>query len=356
MSISDLGFDDWFENQINDSESGNFELARVTAVHKDSCVITNGNWQTRAEVTGKLLFSAESSLDLPTVGDWVFVQYFGEDSSAIIHEILPRRSILKRKTAGRKVEFQAIASNIDIAFVVQSLDSDLSIRRLERYLVMIREGNIEPVILLSKKDLLSDPEVIEKLEEIRNAFPELEVIAFSNDQNDGIDRIREFLAVGKTLCLVGSSGVGKTTLLNKLIGEELFATKEVREKDSKGKHTTTNRQLIILKNGGMIIDTPGMRELGNIGVESGIDSVFDEITDLESCCKYNDCSHSNENGCAILEALDEGVISEERFSSYKKMKAESAHNEMSYQEKKMRSKKLGKLYKSIQSGNRKNIR
>ncbi len=354
MNLADLGFSDWFEDQIVDKESNDFELARVVSVHKDSCVITNGIWQTRAEVTGKLMFSAESPLDFPTVGDWVYVQFFGEDTAAIIHEILPRRSILKRKTAGKKIEFQAIASNIDIAFVVQSLDADLSLRRLERYLVMIRDGNILPVVLLSKKDLLQKAELDEKLKEIREAIPNCEIVAFSSNDDDGIDSIGEFLSLGKTFCLVGSSGVGKTTLLNKLIGEEVFATKKVRENDSKGKHTTTNRQLIILESGAMIIDTPGMRELGNIGVESGIESVFDEITELEDQCKYSDCSHTNEQGCAVLSAVENGEITEERFENYKKMKAESAHNEMSYIEKRSKSKKLGKLYKSIQSRNRKN--
>ncbi len=353
IELKTIGFDDWFTEKLDLSKSDGFEIARVTEVHKESCIVTNGTWQTRAEITGKIMFSAESLLDFPTVGDWCLVQFFGTDSTAIIHEILPRKSILKRKTSGKKVEFQPIASNIDTAFIVQSLDDDFSIRRLERYLVMIRNSKIIPVILLSKNDLLSTNKLDEKLAQTQESFPDIKALSFSSENHRELDQIKELLISGKTFCLLGSSGVGKTTLLNKLLGEALFETQAVREKDSKGKHTTTGRQLISLENGAMIIDTPGMRELGNIGAESGIESVFDEFTDFEAECKYSDCSHTQEAGCAILEAISAGEISEDRYESFTKLKNESAHYERSFKEKKDHDKKLGKLIRSVKKHNQK---
>ncbi len=353
-NLKNLGFDSWFQDQLNKSKLEQFQIARITSVHKESYSVTNGDHEIYAEVTGKLMFSADSPMDFPTVGDFCFVQILDDNSLAIIHEILPRKSILKRKTAGKKVEFQAIGANIDFAFIVQSLNADFNLRRLERYLVMVREGNIEPVFLLSKCDLLDENEVHQKINEIYREIPDAQVFAFSNETNDGLAEIKNLLATGKTFCLLGSSGVGKTTLLNNLLGKELLATKEIREKDDKGKHTTTNRQLLILENGSMIIDTPGMRELGNIGVESGINEVFEDIAELETQCKFNDCSHAQEIGCAILEALENGELSEERYQNYVKMQKESEHYEMSYLEKKKKYKELGKLYKSVQKHNRKN--
>jgi ribosome biogenesis GTPase len=352
--LREIGFGDWFEDKLEASKLENFQLGRVTSVHKESYTVTNGIGEIYAEVTGKMMFSAESPLDYPTVGDWCYVQYLDGNSLAIIHEVLPRKSILKRKTSGKKIEFQAIAANIDYAFIIQSLNADFNLRRLERYLVMVREGHIKPVILLSKSDLLSEDEVNLKKNEIYREIPDVEVCAFSNTDNSGLGEIGGLLASGQTFCLLGSSGVGKTTLLNNLLGKELLATREIREKDSKGKHTTTHRQLLKLENGSLIIDTPGMRELGNIGVEAGIEEVFEDIAELETRCKFSDCTHTQEVGCAVLEALDDGTLSHERYQSYSKMQKESEHYEMSFLEKRKKFKAQGKLYKSIQQNNRKN--
>lgn len=356
MSHSDLekiGFDKWFQNQLDETKLNDFQIARVTSVHKESYTITNDEHEIYAEVTGKLMYSADSPLDFPTVGDFCYVQIL-DKNLAIVHEILKRKSILKRKTAGKKVEFQAIGANIDFAFIVQSFNADFNLRRLERYLVMVREGNIEPVFLLSKSDLLSEDEIAQKINEIYREIEDAKVFAFSNETKEGLSEIEDFLTSGKTFCLMGSSGVGKTSLLNNLVGENVFATKEIRKSDDKGRHATTNRQLLKLENGAMIIDTPGMRELGNIGVESGIEEVFEDITELEMLCKFNDCSHTQEVGCAVLEALNNGELSIDRFQNYVKMQKESEHYEMSYLEKRKKFKAQGKLYKSIQQHNRKN--
>jgi ribosome biogenesis GTPase len=352
--LENLGFGEWFQQNVDSSKLKDFQLARVTTVYGESYVITNGTRDVTAEITGKIMFAAESPLDYPTVGDWCFVQQFDENSLAIIHEVIERKSILKRKRAGKSVEFQSIAANIDFAMIVQSLDSDYSIRRFERYLVMAREGNIQPVFLLSKSDLLSEAEIDQKKQEIKKSNPDIEVVAFSNKDGTNLNKIEDLLLPGKTFCLIGSSGVGKTSLLNKLLGENRFATKEVRGKDQKGKHTTTNRQLLMMENGSMIIDTPGMRELGNIAVETAIEETFDDIKKLETNCRFSNCSHTQEKECAILEALEEGVFSQDRYQNYLKMLKESEHNETSYAEKRKKNKKLSKLYKSVQKRNSKN--
>jgi ribosome biogenesis GTPase len=220
-----LGFSSWFQDKLDFSRLSDFQLARVTTVHKESFFVTSGENEVYAEITGKLMFSAESPLDFPTVGDWCYVQYLDEHSLAIIHEILPRKSILKRKASGKKIEFQAIAANIDTALIVQSLNADFNLRRLERYLVMAREGNIKPVFLLSKSDLLPANEVNQKKDEILKSNPDIQVIAFSNSEDSGLEKIENLLLPGKTFCLLGSSGVGKTSLLNNLLGEDLLKTK-----------------------------------------------------------------------------------------------------------------------------------
>ena len=336
-----------FFDEIDPTKLIDHQIARVTTVNKDSYTINNGKGEVSAEVTGKLIFSADSPLDYPATGDWVLAQYFDNDSFAIISKIVPRKSILKRKTSGKKIEFQLIATNIDTGLIVQSLDNNYNLRRLERYLVMINQSNIQPIVLLSKSDLLPVSEIDKKVDEIHDLNPDIQVLPFSNEDNTTLKHVKELLYPRKTYCLLGSSGVGKSTLINNLLDEVRFKTHNVREKDGKGKHITTRRQLIMLKNEVMIIDTPGMRELGNFEVDTGIHGTFDEITELSDQCRYNDCSHTQEQGCAILAALKDGVISQDRYHSFTKLNKESAFYEMSYLEKKRKDKKFGKFVKSV---------
>ena len=347
MKIEQLGFNKWFFDEIDPTKLIDHQIARVITVNKDSYTIDNGKGEVSAEVTGKLLFSADSPLDYPATGDWVFAKYFDNDSFAIISEIVPRKSILKRKTSGKKIEFQLIATNIDTGLIVQSLDNNYNLRRLERYLVMIIQSNIQPVVLLSKSDLLPVGEIDKKVDEIHALYPDIRVLPFSNEDNTNLKHVKELLVPKKTYCLLGSSGVGKTTLINNLLDGMRLKTHSVREKDGKGRHITTRRQLIKLKNGAMIIDTPGMRELGNFAVDTGIYGTFDEITELSNQCRYNDCSHTQEQGCSILAALKDGIISQERYQSFIKLNKESAFYEMSYLDKKRKDKKFGKFVKSV---------
>ncbi len=343
--IEKLGFDNWFKDKVDLSKT-DFNIVRVISVNKNSFVVSNGVKDIYAELTGKFLFNSEDSLDMPAVGDFVYAQLFDGDELAIIHEILPRKSLLKRKASGKKVEFQFIAANIDTAIIMQSLDSNFNLRRLERYLVMINEGRITPAVFLSKSDLISGDEIEEKKNQIRKILPDVAIISFSNNNPSDIENIKTFFEPFKTYCLLGSSGVGKTTLLNNLIHQELYKTQPIREKDGRGKHTTTRRELIVLENGAIIIDNPGMRELGVISNESGLGDTFNEIDELSDQCKFKDCAHTVEAGCAVLEALGNEKISEERYNNYIKIFKEAQYNEMSYVEKRQKDKQFGKFFHS----------
>lgn len=342
-NIEKLGFGEWFMKQADSAKLNEFQIARVISVSKNSFVVTTGSNEVYAELTGKFLFSSETSLDLPTVGDWVYTQLYDDDSLAVIHGILPRKSLLKRKTSGKNIEYQLIAANIDTAIIMQSLDSNYNLRRLERYLVMINESGIAPLVLLSKSDLLNDAEIDKRKNDIFKIEPDIKIEAFSNNNPEDIEYIRSNLIPSRTYCLLGSSGVGKTTLLNNLIQKELYKTRPVREKDERGRHTTTSRELIVLDNGAIVIDTPGMRELGMISANSGLDDTFREITELAAKCRFKDCTHTVEKDCAVLTAVQNGTISEERYNNYLKIHKESAYYEMSYYEKRQKDKKFGKF-------------
>lgn len=341
--IEKLGFDKWFQDKTETTKLNDFQIARVISVNRNSFVVSNGKSDIYAELTGKLLFNSESSLDLPTVGDWIYTQLLDDDSLAIIHEIFPRKTLLKRKTPGKKIEYQLIAANIDTAIIMQSLDSNFNLRRLERYLVMINESNITPVIFLSKSDLISTDEIDKKKNDIHKIAPDIIIEAFSNNNITDIENIKAYFIPAKTFCLLGSSGVGKTTLLNNLIHKELHKTQPIREKDGRGKHTTTRRELIVLENGSIVIDNPGMRELGIISMDSGLNDTFNEIAELSNQCRFKDCTHTVEKGCAILKAVEQGQISKERYDNYIKIYKESLYHEMSYYEKRQKDKKFGRL-------------
>lgn len=346
MELEDLGFDTWFQEKSAEVGQKGFGCARVTRVDRDRYLVRNEHEEIQAEPTGRLIFSSESSEDLPCVGDWVLVQYYNEGALAIIHDVLPRRTFLRRRSAGSKLEYQLIASNVDVAFIMQSCDFDFNVRRMERYLVMVNEGHVEPVILLSKCDLVSQEELEKRISAVRQAQIGAKLIAFSNTTEFGLTAVRQELEKGRTYCLIGSSGVGKTTLLNHLLGRDAFETNSVRQKDGRGRHTTAQRQLTVLESGALLVDTPGMRELGMMAVSDSIDESFSDIHELARGCRFNDCTHTVEKGCGVLGALQSGAVSQERYLSYVKLMKESAFHEMSYVERRRKDKKFGRMVKT----------
>lgn len=343
MDLANLGYDEWFQKKRDEIHKPELNVVRITRVDRDRYLVRNEQDEVQAEPTGKLIYAIDSSQDLPCVGDWALVQYYNDGSLAIIHDLLPRKTFLRRKAAGKRIDYQIIASNIDYAFIILSCDHNFNIRRMERYLVMTNDGHIEPMILLSKTDLISSQDLDNRISEISQAHINARVIAFSNKTTDGILKVQQALQKGKTYCLLGSSGVGKTTLLNHLLGRDEFETNPVREKDSRGRHTTSRRQLTVLDDGALLIDTPGMRELGMMGVSSSIVDNYSDIQEHSKSCRFNDCTHTTETGCAILQAIEENELDEERYRNYMKLIKESEFHAMSYVERRKKDKQFGRM-------------
>lgn len=345
MRLEELGWNDWLEVQSDGFCSPEQSLARIIIVDRDRYIVRNEHTELAATLTGKFRYSAESVADFPCVGDWVSIQIHQPEDVASIHAVLPRKSFLRRKSAGDDIDFQMIGANIDAALIVQSCHFDFNVRRLERYLVMVNDGRIEPILILTKTDLVETDELEQLIFKIRNMGIVSRIIPVSNVRGTGLEEVHDLMMPGKTYCLVGSSGVGKTTLLNHLIGNSQLETRPVSG-TGEGRHTTVRRQLIVLEQGPLLIDTPGMRELGILGSDEGIVESYSDIVELSDNCRFNNCRHDNESMCAVQDALENGSLNREHYRNYLKIKKESEFYEMSYAEKRKKDKDFGKLVRS----------
>lgn len=332
MTLEEFGFSEWFQKQL--PVDGDWTVARVTAIHKGWSDICDGETTRPAKSTGKLRREARGSKNYLTVGDWVLCKDFIEGDFAMIHSVLRRKTELKRKTVGRESSYQLIAANIDTAFVVHTLDKGYNLRKLERYLSIVHDSGITPIVLMTKKDLLKRKDLKTRIAEVKERLPNVRVHAISNTTGSGMRKAKKLLQPGSTTCLLGPSGVGKTSFINSLLGkEDEYFTLPVREKDGKGIHSTTWRELIVLKNGALMVDTPGMRELGHLDTDAGIDETFEDIVALEGQCKFRDCAHVNTKGCAIEAAVEAGEIDKARYDNFIRMRAESAAAAQAYRQK-----------------------
>ena len=317
-----LGWDDRLSTLFEPYAADGVVAGRVSIQHRGAYDVLTEQGELRCEVPRRLVHEATTTADLPAVGDWVVVAPRAGETSGTITALLPRRTKFSRKTAWQAAEEQVLAANVDVAFLVTSLNEDLNLRRLERYLILAWESGARPVIVLTKADLHPAPELaVAEVETIAGGVP---VYAISTVSGTGLELVRSELGAGLTAVLLGSSGVGKSTLVNTLAGEELLATQEIRD-DGKGRHTTTRRELVQLPGGALVIDTPGIRELQLWIADDGIGEAFEDVTELFAHCKFSDCAHDREPGCAVQAALESGALAAERWESYEKLQGELDH-------------------------------
>ena len=300
------------------------KLGRVSIVHRDQYRLYTADGEMKAAAIGALLYRAANASELPAVGDWVAVQPTGPDE-AMIHAVLPRRTAFSRRAAGEREQEQMIAANVDLALIVCGLDHDFNPRRIERYLTLARQSGADAAIVLNKADLCADPET--RAAEVIRIAGKAPVVVTCARSAEGIEPIRGLIGRGRTVALLGSSGAGKSTMVNQLLGQPRQPVQEVRESDSRGRHTTTYRELIPLPNGGALIDTPGMRELGLWVGSASVDSAFSDVTELALECRFRNCAHGVEAGCAVQAAILAGKLDPERWRNYQKLHAELAWQE-----------------------------
>jgi ribosome biogenesis GTPase len=318
--LSLFGWDGFFQNQLPNLDS--LIPARVICEERSLYRVQWGIGQAMwAAIKGKMQYEAQSRVDYPAVGDWVLIEIPARSDRAVIHHICPRKTVIQRKQVGAASDVQILSANVDTIFITTSVNDDLNYRRIERYLAITWESGAVPVILLTKADICAD-KIAEVITDVQREFPGVDVHALSRDGFDKADFFTQYLAHGKTAVVIGSSGVGKSTLVNYLIASDQIKTQEIRDDDSKGRHTTTSRSLYLSRFGGLIIDTPGMRELQLSDHSEGVGAQFADIEGLKTRCRFSDCRHQSEPGCAIKEALSTGEISEERWRSYLKLEAE----------------------------------
>lgn len=354
--LSALGFDRWLgktgaSDASSDLGSGEFEIGRISAELKERYAILSAQGEFDAEVTGNLRYGASSREDFPATGDWVrFKPYQG--GFAVIHSVLPRYSILRRRDPKGDGSAQVIAANIDAAFIVQSAERDFNANRLERYLAICHEAGIRPIAVISKTDLVDEAALGEIARAVERLAGKDSIRLVSSRTLSGLEEIRASIEPGLTYCLLGSSGAGKSTLINALAGRDLMATSELSESNGKGRHTTTRRELHILEPGGILVDNPGMREVGVVEVSSGLAAAFPDISRLAEGCRFSDCVHEHEAGCAVLKSLEEGALDPRVYENYRKMRKENEYFTATKAEMHRKMRSFGKSAKIYQRDKR----
>ncbi len=330
-----------------------FEKGRISAAHKERYWVKTPDGDFEGEVIGNLRFSASSRADFPVVGDWVAISAW-DDDKVLIHGIHPRQSLLERQAVGKSTEKQLIAANVDVAMIVQAVDRDFNLNRIERYLSICHVAQVEPWIVLNKIDLITGDE-LERIIAAVNDRIDVPVLSISNASKQGINQLKDRMTSGHTYCLLGSSGVGKSTLTNLLTGLDLMKTDQISSHTGKGRHITSHRELFVLDNGAELIDNPGMREVGIADDSGGLEMAFSVIQELAKGCKYSDCSHVDEHGCAVIEALNTGDLNEAAYNNFQKMERERDHYASTIAERRQKDKNFGKVvkhYKNVKKHNR----
>lgn len=318
--LKTLGWNPHFEKEFEPYRDQGYTAARVALEYQGLYRVFAESDEMLAEVSGKVRYEANERADFPAVGDWLAITRVPNEKKATIHHILPRTSKFSRKVAGETSEEQIVATNVDTVFLVFGLDQNYNLRRIERYLVLAFDSGARPVIILSKADLCDGVE--ERISEVEKIALGTSIHAISAKKEEGLEPLDQYFGEGVTVAFLGSSGVGKSTLINRLLKEERQKVQEVREEDSKGRHTTTHRELIVLPRGGLLIDTPGMRELQLWDAGDGFTDSFSDIEELAAQCRFGDCAHTNEPGCAVKAALADGTIKANRLENYRKIQKE----------------------------------
>jgi len=345
MRIEEFGFSPHFEQLRVELDFSHFEIGRVIAEHKERYTVASNQGEAEAEITGSLRFGANSRSDYPAVGDWVALTFYKAGTS-IIHGILPRQTTIARQAVGQFGEIQILATNVDYALIVQALDRDFNLNRLERYLTLSYSAKVAPIIVLTKTDLIAAEALAQTLDNMRQRLGHVPIVAISNQTRSGYAALATQLEKGKTYCMLGSSGVGKSTLLNNLTGTAHMKTGAISTSTNKGKHVTSHRELLVLANGAILIDNPGMREIGVIDSSHGLENAFDKICLSAKDCKFKDCTHTQEAGCAVLAAVAKGEIDKSSLASFLKVERENAHFQSSVAEKRKKDKDFGKMVKN----------